>query len=450
MNLISSNTSSADPEIQRQYAARQAVQQTQPVQGPRMVQGNTKRLEEDRGITHAAEGDAFPSQPWPEAGSDMRVAARSEAVVVTPLPANLAMPVTREGLNNAIRSNDLETIRRLLETGSIDLYFFDAIYELPLTVVARYGNSDAVRLLLQAGADFKIVDWLDRMALKSAAQQADPGVFMCMCEYGADIHAKDRLGKTLLMHAAGSGSVAIVAILLSLGADIRAKDKKGETALRAAAIGGHREVRDLLFEAETPIFWGTVIFSAKSREKTGLMYAAGGGSKAIVQKLLSMKVDVNFVDKSDMTALMFAAKNGKLDILALLLQHGALVNLRGTQVKNATVTAIEQGNIPVLERLLNYCGEPYDLQGTPSLLVSDMLMHRALLKREVLAAPLTQESLDSFSAFVLPELSANKAVHEELAQIFETLQICSPITEEFNKQMFDSGKQMQALAGIRN
>jgi hypothetical protein len=51
---------------------------------------------------------------------------------------------------------------------------------------------------------------------------------------------------------------------------------------------------------------------------------------------------------------------------------------------------------------------------------------------------------------VLPELSANRAVHEELAQIFEGLQICSPITIEFNKQLFDSGKQMQALTGTGN
>ena len=383
MNPISSNTSSADPEIQRQYAERQAAQQPQPVQGPRMVQGNPQQQEEDRDITHAADSDALPSQFRPEAGSDMRVVARSEAAAVTPLPAKPAVPVTFE-------------------------------------------------------------------ALKFAAQQADPGEFMRMVEDGADIDAKDSLGKTLLMHAAGGGGVAVVAILLSLGAELRATDKEGYTALMAAGYGGYTEVMGLLFEAGRHIHGENAVFTEKPTEKTGLMYAAGGGGKAIVQKLLSLNVDVNVVDKHGMTALMYAAKHGELDILALLLKHGAHVNLRGMQVKNATVTAIEQENMPVLELLLDYGGEPYDLQGSPPLLVGDMLMHRALLKREVVAPPLTLESLNGISTAVPPELSANRAVHEELAQIFEGLQICSPITIEFNKQLFDSGKQMQALTGTGN
>ena len=213
-----------------------------------MVQGNPQQQEEARDITHTAESDAPPSKPRREAGPNVRVVTRSEAAAVTPLPAKPAVPVTREALNNAIRSNNLKTIRHLLKTGQIDLDGFDAVHDLPLAVAARCGNSDAVRLLLQADANVNAGDKWDSKALALAVAEGHADVFACLYEYGADIDSEDSIGKTLLMHAAGGGSKAIVQKLLSLKANVNVVDKSGMTALMYAAQYRQLDILALLLK----------------------------------------------------------------------------------------------------------------------------------------------------------------------------------------------------------
>ena len=360
MNPTSSNTSSADPEIQRQYAERQSQseQPPPPAQGPRMVQRNPQQ-QQVRDETYAADGDTRPSQSKLEAGPDVRVVASSDAAAVTTSTAEPAVPLTRKALNKAIRSNDLETVNHLLKSGSIDLNIFDELHELPLAVAAREGNSDAARLLLQAGAEVNVTNHRNETVLMVAAQLGHFDLVKLLIEAGADIPEVDTLGDTLLNHATRAGNMAMVEKLLSLKFDVNAANKRGQTPLVSAARAGHLGVFTLLLEKSA-----TIDASDPDPDPDHmLMYAVDGGNEAIVQKLLSLGVDANGVNRAGTTALMRAVKNRPwhrenryLDVIKVLLNHGAHVNLRGIKVDNATVRAMKQDDIPALELLLDYGG----------------------------------------------------------------------------------------------
>ncbi len=444
--------------------------------------------------------------PPPEAGPDARVVARGDVAAVAPLPAKPAVPVTPEALKQAIKSNDLETAKGLLATRQIDLneeIFYG--HKSALMVAAKYGRTEMVSLLLDYGADIDISDADGEKALLYAAEKGHAEVISLLIEKEANIHAENLDGYTVLTFKVIEGNIAMVKQLLELGANVNIVDSDGKTPLLLAAEKGHAEIFALLLDA------GADIHAKDGYGNTVLMYVAGGGNVTIMQKLLTPKLDVNVnvSNKLGTTALMCALNEGHVEVASMLIDAGASVHAvdkfgktvlkgaiilrnvaivekllalgvdvnagpknsrtaltlavicdqidilkvllkHGARVENETVTALTLGNIPALELLLAYGGEPGEMKRTPPSLVSDMLMHWALLKPEVDAAALTLVSLYDTSLSVMPEISANRAVHEELAHIFEGLQICSPITININKQLIDSGKLWQALAGIGN
>jgi hypothetical protein len=70
VNPTSSNTSSADPEIHRQYAERKAAQQPPPVQGPRMVQRNRQQQDTVRDASRVKQIEQLAAIPVAEEGPD--------------------------------------------------------------------------------------------------------------------------------------------------------------------------------------------------------------------------------------------------------------------------------------------------------------------------------------------------------------------------------------------
>ncbi len=468
-----------------------------------------KRKREEAGEPMEGEDRATKKgrlDPPPEAGPDVRLVARGDVAAVGPLPAKPAVPVTPEALKQAIKSNDLETAKGLLATRQIDLNE-EILYghKSALMVAAKYGRTEMVSLLLDYGADIDTSDSNGETALIYAAENGHAEVISLLIEKGANIHVHNCDGHTVLTFKVIEGNIAMVKQLIKLGAKVNLVDADGKTPLLFAAEKGHAEIFALLLDA------GADIHAKDHNGDTVLMYVASWGNVTIMQKLLTPKpdvaVNVNAINKLGITALIFALHEGHVEVASMLIEAGASVHIvdeygktvlmgavilrnvaivekllalgvdvnagpknsrtaltlavicdqidivklllkHGARVENETLNALTLGDIPTLELLLAYGGEPGETKLTPPPLVSDMLMHRALLKPEVDAAALTLVSLYDTSLSVMPEISANRAVHEELAHIFEGLKICSPITININKQLIDSGRLWQALAGI--
>ena len=136
-------------------------------------------------------------------------------------------------LIQAIRNNDLASLKARLSKGA-EVNTRDQRGSTLLIHAAAIGSPEAVRLLLESGADVNAKNELEATALILGAGNIEKA--RMLVEKGADVNAHSKLGRTPLMIAAScDGCSATVKLLLDKGADPNAKDKQGNTALTAAA-----------------------------------------------------------------------------------------------------------------------------------------------------------------------------------------------------------------------
>ena len=87
------------------------------------------------------------------------------------------------------------------------------------------------------------------LALIYASAKGHTEALKTLVEAGADVNVKSQDGVTILMIASGKGHTEIVESLLEAGADVNVKDEDGDTALIFASRWGHTEVVKALLEA---------------------------------------------------------------------------------------------------------------------------------------------------------------------------------------------------------
>ncbi|MCA1583068.1 MAG: ankyrin repeat domain-containing protein [Acidobacteria bacterium] len=114
----------------------------------------------------------------------------------------------------------------------------------PLGLAAFFGHPEAVRVLLEAGADVGATarNAMRVQALHAAAAAHDPESIRLLLEAGADANAVQQAGYVALHEAAGNGDEAMTRLLVVHGArtDIRADD--GRTAAEMARGKGHEDL----------------------------------------------------------------------------------------------------------------------------------------------------------------------------------------------------------------
>lgn len=146
----------------------------------------------------------------------------------------------------AARRGWAAVIRQLLEKGA-DVNESNSGRDTPL-ILSAMSSSEAVRLLIEAGAKVNAVGKNGRTALLVAARWGCPETVRILLKRGADAHARDKFGRTALTEAAGTGRhkepllfiqqeeprEEVVRMLLAAGVDVNAKDKNGDTALQIA------------------------------------------------------------------------------------------------------------------------------------------------------------------------------------------------------------------------
>ena len=222
---------------------------------------------------------------------------------------------TADELIQAIRNNDLASLKARLAKGA-DVDTRDQRGSTLLMHAAAIGSPEAVKLLLESGAEVNAKNELEATALILGA--GNPEKARMLVEKGADVNAHSKLGRTPLMIAAGcDGCSATVKLLLDKGADPNAKDKQGDTALTAAA-------------------W------ADNSDSVKLLLAKGAGA--------------DIADGQGYTPLSWAASNCNLEAVKLFLSKGANVNAANTSGGEVKFGKIQLIKLTPLMLASTFCG----------------------------------------------------------------------------------------------
>ncbi|KAI0297331.1 hypothetical protein BC826DRAFT_951623 [Russula brevipes] len=175
----------------------------------------------------------------------------------------------------------------------------------PLHAASSEGHLDAVRVLLEHGANMNTTDKRKRTPLCSA--------------HNADIDIPPNSPEFLLHVASSRGQAEVVGLLLQHNADVNARDISKWTPLHWASINGHPKVVRLLLE------YGADANAQTPTSTTSLHLASSKGHLEVVQLLLTVGADPDVQGKDYQTPLQVAEHNGRYEVARLLLEHGAEV-----------------------------------------------------------------------------------------------------------------------------
>ena len=147
----------------------------------------------------------------------------------------------KAGANVNARTREVPPSRRWLYSLG-DVSWVDFTGQTPFLRAALSGDTAAMRLLLQHGADPNLptlagttplmaaagVNWAVAQTYTESPQARLDAVKLCL-ELGADVNAANSMGLTALLGAANRGSNDIIELLVQRGARLDVKDKEGRT-----------------------------------------------------------------------------------------------------------------------------------------------------------------------------------------------------------------------------
>lgn len=114
----------------------------------------------------------------------------------------------------------------------------------PLALAAYFGQPEAVRLLLERGADVRATSRnpMQLQPLHAAVAGRHPHVVRLLAGAGADVDARQHGGWTPLLAAAAHGQEEIVDVLLSYGALVDLAGEDGRDPAAMAEANGHADL----------------------------------------------------------------------------------------------------------------------------------------------------------------------------------------------------------------
>lgn len=250
----------------------------------------------------------------------------------------------------------------------------------PLMYACRRRQVDALRVLLDAGADVNCFSALGHTALFEAIihheNEEEPNLRLQVVDLLLGLKGKLKLDKcdyrskyktALMVAAAQKNSSEIVRKLLKHGANVNQTAKGGQTALMLAVEYGRTENVKAILEASK-----VRVDLRHSRYQTSALHmAVEKGSVETVELLLNHGADVMLCDISGASALLKAVEKGNLSVVEAMLRPGlkSKINLacRDRNGRGLLHGASKSGNVQVIHLLSRYCRShlPDDNGGTP-------------------------------------------------------------------------------------
>jgi ankyrin repeat protein len=214
-------------------------------------------------------------------------------------------------------------VKSLVDAGAaVDARASDGIIS-GLTALMMTSDVEKARALLAVGADVNARATFGDTPLMVAALRGETDRVKILIEAGADVNA-DTGGSTALMRAAYQGGSETVRLLLNAGADVRARDLLGRTALHFAAENMRRAVLDAILAARPDVN------SQANDGRTPLLLAVQDGYVDNVRALLAAGADPSIGRVGGQNALGWAIAQNHQEIAGLLRDAGMHESGNGT------------------------------------------------------------------------------------------------------------------------
>ncbi|ENN8377057.1 ankyrin repeat domain-containing protein [Providencia rettgeri] len=191
-----------------------------------------------------------------------------------------------------------------------------------LVSLAEQGNLQAVKSLVEQGANIEQRDLRQRTALMAATHENRVDVARYLIERGADVNAKDNMQDSPYLYSGARGLQDILLLTLKNGADLKSTNRYGGTALIPAAERGHVTTVKTLIDA------GVDVNHVNRLGWTALIEAIILGDSSdkyaqIVTELIKGGADVNLADGSGISPLTLAKSKGYRNLIEILENSGA-------------------------------------------------------------------------------------------------------------------------------
>jgi ankyrin repeat protein len=235
-----------------------------------------------------------------------------------------------------------------------------------LMYLARRGDKEGVRALLNRKANVNLVDVYGSTALLDAAYSEQQEMIPILLAAGADL--KDEKGNSLLRLQGDRAalSAALIRILtfvpnrhnasmlpfesettawmlLYLGADPNVRNTAGETPIVKAQFPSL--MKALLAKGANP--------NVRNQEGRPLIIdLSSRGQVELTQLVLNAGADPNVADSNGWTGLMYAAENGYTAVAKLLLDHGANPNPAIKDGRTPLMSALSEDYLDMAQTLL--------------------------------------------------------------------------------------------------
>lgn len=252
---------------------------------------------------------------------------------------NLASQKGYEKLARALRDAIIEIDKRAAFNRDHDL-----------SKASFNGDEEAVRRLLQEGANVNFQSGYYGSVLQAATSEGQEKVVQLLLDRGADVDplglfynttagsSREENNVTPLYAASCMGYEKIVSSLIGKGANVNAEMGRHGTALQAASCGGHVNVAQKLLDA------GADVNARIGRHGSALEAACAKGHTKAVELLLD-----NGADVTKGYYLSFASERGHEEVVRVLLSKGATKGL-----DDALKDASKNGHEKVAKMLVDY------------------------------------------------------------------------------------------------
>ncbi|XP_076129821.1 receptor-interacting serine/threonine-protein kinase 4 [Alosa pseudoharengus] len=299
--------------------------------------------------------------------------------------ANDSCEVQRRKLCDAIRTEDIAKLMKILQPQDVDLILEGGGSLLHYAV--GLANEEAVKFLLLSNVNPNLTDTraatplhlaaekrlkgiaevlLSRKttnvnakdedqytALHFTAQNGDEVLTRLLLDRGASINEADAQGRTPTQIACHHGQEQVVRVLLSRAADVHVRGKDDWTALHLAAWQGHLGIVKLLVKQA-----GADMDGQTTDGQTPLHLASKRGQYRVARILVELGASVHLRADGGHTPLHVAAETGHTSTSRLLVKHGADIQARTTQGCTALHLAAQRGHLPTTRMLLEAEADP--------------------------------------------------------------------------------------------